>query len=86
MKRERLLELMADKKITSVSFVKRSDGSLRKMVCRLGVTCALKGGTKAFDDVEKNLITVFDMSARQYRSVPCENVVQVVKKGIIYTD
>ena len=53
--------LVKDGQIFSVEFIKRTDGSLRHMVCRLGVKKHLKGGSAAYDAKEHDLLTVFDM-------------------------
>lgn len=55
-------------KIFSVLFQKK-DGTLRKMVCRTGVTKHLKGGELAYDPIEKGLLSVFDMQAQDYRMI-----------------
>lgn len=71
---QNLKNLVSDGGIFSVEFIKRTDGSLRKMVCRLGVKKHLKGGTKAYDAKKQNLLTVFDMEKGGYRSIPIEAV------------
>ncbi len=71
---QNLKNLVSDGGIFSVEFIKRTDGSLRKMVCRLGVKKHLKGGTKAYDTKKQNLLTVFDMEKKGYRSIPVEAV------------
>jgi hypothetical protein len=58
----------------AVHFVKRSTGELRRMTCRLGVTAHLSGGGPAYDAGSHNLITVFDLGVRAYRSVPVEGI------------
>jgi hypothetical protein len=55
-------------KIFSVLFVKK-DGTLRKMVCRTGVTKHLKGGELPYDPIEKGLLGVFDMAKQEYRMI-----------------
>lgn len=55
-------------KIFSVLFQKK-DGTLRKMVCRTGVTKHLKGGELAYDPIEKGLLSVYDMQAQGYRMI-----------------
>lgn len=68
----------------SVEFIKR-DGSLRKMVCRSGVTSHLKGGKLAYDPEKYNLMTVFDAQKRDYRMVPTDPslVVRVTGRGSV---
>ena len=69
-----LHNLVADGAIFSVEFIKRSDGTLRKMVCRTGVRKHLRGGKRAYDAKSRNLLTVFDMEAQGYRSVPVDAI------------
>lgn len=81
MKFDYLKDAVDDGKIFSVSFVKRSTGETRHTVCRLGVKSHLKGGTKKFDDKEKNLLTVFDVQKKGYRSIPLENIISAKIHG-----
>jgi hypothetical protein len=71
-------------RIFRVTFRKRSDGSVREMVCRIGVAKHLAGGEKSFDDEEKNLLTVFDFAKQAYRSIPLEGIISVKIEGQIY--
>ena len=64
-------------KFFTVRFVKRSTGLERVMNCRLGVQKHLKGGEKAYDDREHKLVTVYDMVAKGYRSIPLESVIDI---------
>ena len=68
-------------RIFAVEFVKRSDGSLRRGTFRLGVTSHLKGGDAAYNFREQNLISVFDMDKRAYRSIPIEGIVRLSLGG-----
>lgn len=68
-------------KFFTVKFIKRSTGQERVMNCRLGVQKHLKGGSKAFDDAEHKLVTVYDVKAEGYRSIPLENLMEV--NGVI---
>ena len=61
-------------KIVSLEFVKRTDGTLRQMVCRTGVKAHLKDGEPAYNREEKGLICIFDMAKQQYRSIPIEGI------------
>ncbi len=54
-------------KIFSCEFIKK-DGSLRKMVARLGVQKNLKGGKNGVSE-KNSLITVYDMIAGGYRMI-----------------
>lgn len=72
-----LKRLIGNGKIACVTFVKRTDGTERKMVCRTGVRKGLTGGGSNYDPESKGLLTVFDMQKQAYRTIPAENVVEV---------
>ena len=61
----------------SVRFIKRSTGLPRYMNCRRGVTKHLKGGTKGYDDTVHQLVTVYDVQAEGYRSIPLESIFEI---------
>ena len=71
----------SDGKIFSVTFVKRTTGEIRAMTCRLGVTKHLKGGDKAYDPKDYDLVTVFDMQKQGYRSIPIDAILDLKIKG-----
>ena len=73
--------LVSDGKIFSVKFIKRTTGELRRMTCRIGVKKHLKGGDKAYSAAQKRLLTVFDMDAKSYRSIPLEGIQSVSVGG-----
>jgi hypothetical protein len=68
-------------KIVTVEFVKRTDGTVRKMNCRLGVKSKLRGGEQKYDPASKGLAVVFDMQAGEYRSIPLDSVLSVTSEG-----
>lgn len=81
-------------KLFSVKFHKRGKDEDREMTCRTGVKSRLKGGVKAYDFTEKNLISVFDMNAPSksvgefgekqkgdYRSIPIEGIFEIKIEG-----
>ena len=47
------------------------------MVARTGVKAHLSGGGAAYDPESRNLLTVFDMEKRAYRTIPAEGVIEV---------
>lgn len=63
-------------KIFSVEFLKK-DNTLRKMVCRIGVTKHLKGGELPYDPFEKGLLPVFDMQAKDYRMINLKTITAI---------
>lgn len=76
---------IASGRIFSVTFIKRSNGAVRKMVCRTGVKSHLSGGELKYDAAEKGLITVFDMQAKAYRSISVESIMSLRIDGVTYT-
>lgn len=64
----------AENKFFSVHFIKRTNGEARKMVARFDVKGYLRGGKPAYDFNEKNLLSVFDVQKKAYRSIPFEGI------------
>lgn len=79
-----LQNLVSDGSIFSVEFIKRTDGSHRKMACRLGVKKHLKGGQKAYNATDKGLLTVFDMEKKGYRSIPVDAIQRLSVNGQVF--
>lgn len=75
-----LKSLVSGGKIARVTFIKRSDGQERKMLCRTGVRKGITGKGSSYDPESKGLLTVFDMEKLGYRTIPAENVVEVVAR------
>lgn len=78
-------KLVSDGKIFHIEFIKRTTGELRKMRCRLGVKKHLKGGNKKYDPTIKQLLTVFDMEAKGYRSIPVEGIRSLTVGGQVFS-
>ncbi len=55
------------------------------MVCRLGVKKHLRGGAKAYDSKQHNLLTVFDMENEGYRSIPVDSIQRLSVNGQTFT-
>jgi hypothetical protein len=70
--------------IFSVEFVKRTNGEIRLMNCRKGVTKYLAGGELKFDPTEKKLIPVFDVQKGEYRSISADAITKVVFKQTVF--
>lgn len=68
-------------RFVSVVFVKK-DGTERTMLCRLGVTKYLKGGTSKLD--ADQYLTVFDVKKEEYRAINKETILSVKLAGNIY--
>lgn len=69
--------------IFNVEFIKKN-GELRSMNCRLGVTSHLKGGEKAYEPADHDLICVFDMQKKAYRSINLNTLKTIKLKGKKY--
>lgn len=68
-------------KIFSIRFIKRTTAELRSMVCRTGVKSHLAGGDPAYDPKKHNLIWVYDMAKKGYRSIPKEGITEILIDG-----
>ncbi|RKY30132.1 MAG: hypothetical protein DRP74_07595 [Candidatus Omnitrophota bacterium] len=71
-------------KFFGVKFTKRTTGEARDMVARTGVVKHLKGGKRAYNFDEKNLLPVFDMQKYAYRCIPLDGVDKLVFKNKIF--
>lgn len=60
-----------------MSFVKRTNGEVRNMIARLGVTKHLSGGGAKYSFASKNLLSVWDVQARSYRCVPLDAILSL---------
>lgn len=69
--------------IFGATFVKK-DGTIRDMVCRLGVKSHLKGGELPFCPVEKGMLPVFDMSVGEYRMINLSTLTELRVGGKVY--
>lgn len=80
---KRLRELVGDGKIFGVKFIKK-DGSERVMGCRTGVFKYTKGGEIGYDREAKNLLGVYEMPNKGYKSIPADRIISVTAKGRTY--
>ena len=71
-------------KIFVVEFTKRTDGSLRVMRCTTNYTSKLAGGELAYDANDKQLIPVYDLDKRGFRSIPTDAVIRIRALGNNY--
>lgn len=70
-------------RIFSVRFRKK-DGTMRDMVCRLGVKSKLKGGERRYDPADYNLVCVYDMQKEGYRSIPFGRLTSLTVNGTAF--
>ncbi|SFV58317.1 hypothetical protein MNB_SM-7-1327 [hydrothermal vent metagenome] len=69
-------------KIFSCEFIKK-DGSLRKMIARIGVKKNLKGGKNGASE-KNSLITVWDMTVGGYRMINLATLQALKVGGVRY--
>ena len=74
---------LAGNNIFSAKFIKK-DGTLREMVCRLGVKKHLKGGELAYDAKSMGYLPVFDMQKEEYRMININTLVEIKISGTVY--
>ena len=64
-------------KFFTVEFIKRSTGELRVMNCTTNYQSKLAGGEAAYDFNAKQLIPVFDLQKKGFRSIPLDAVLVI---------
>jgi hypothetical protein len=72
---------MRNGEVFGVTFEKRTNGEVRNMAARNGVIKHLKGGDLNYDPKKKNLLIVFDMNKKGYRSIPLDRVMEIKVGG-----
>ena len=70
-----LLRETSNKKIFTVTFVKRTTGEVRTMNAMRGVRKGVTGQGLSFNPSEKNLLTVYDMKKQGHRFVNLNDVI-----------
>lgn len=80
---QRIKEL-AGKTIFSCTFIKRTNGEERKMICRLGVQKDLSGTGRKFDPYKYELLSVFDIQKQDYRFINLRDIRRLKIRGIEY--
>jgi hypothetical protein len=65
----------------SVEFIKRTTGERRVMRATTNYKSKLVGGVLKYDADEKNLIPVWDMEKKAFRSIPTDAVLVIRAKG-----
>ena len=68
-------------KFFTVEHIKK-DGTVRKTNARLGVKKHLKGVGLGYDPIEKELITVYDVKIKAYRTVNLKTLKNIKFHGI----
>lgn len=62
----------------------KTDGTKRKMNCRIGVQKNLNGNGLAYNPADHNLITVFDMQLKDYRTLSLDRLIALQVNGEFY--
>ena len=68
-------------KFFTVEFIKRSTNELRVMNCTTNYTSKLAGGEAAYDFNAKQLLPVYDLQKKGFRSIPLDAVLVIRVKG-----
>jgi hypothetical protein len=71
-------------RVFGVSFIKRTDNTLKTLNARFGVTSALKGGKAAYKAADKGLMTVYDINAQSYKSINLSALKSLTVDGEVY--
>lgn len=78
------LILNTEGKIFTATFLKK-DGSERKMNCRLEVTKGVKGVGLKYNPAKKELISVYDVQSRGFRTINLRTLISLKISGRTYT-
>lgn len=70
-------------KVFTALFTK-TDGTKRKMNCRIGVSKHVNGNGLAYNPADHNLITVFDMHVKDYRTLSLDRLIALQINGKFY--
>lgn len=70
--------------IFAVEFVKRTDGTIREMLCRTGVTKGTSGGSMGYRPEDHGLLSVYDMQRAGFRSIPVDAILHLSMGGKRY--
>lgn len=71
-------------RIFSVEFIKRTTGEHRKMLATLNYESKLKGGTLNYSPDAKNLLVVWDIQKKGFRSISLDSVLRITAGGNTY--
>lgn len=82
---QKIEEAKESGRVFGVTFVKRTDGSVREMNCRGGVKKGVTGQGMKYDPASKNLVTVFDMQNGEFRHINQDTITRVTMNGVTFT-
>lgn len=78
---QQVRQLVGNGKFFSVEFIKRSDGKRRLMLARTGVKAGVTGAGPAYDPDQHNLLVVYDVHKKAYRSIPADSITYLKSGG-----
>ena len=78
---ETTLKNITNGKIFTVTFVKRTNGEIRRLNCRKGVRKYANGQGLRFNPASKGLLGVFDMKVHDYRFIALESILSLSMQG-----
>lgn len=79
-----LNQVMTNGQVFRVDFIKRTDASVRTMVCRCGVRSKTTGKGSAYSFAKKGLLSVWEF-ATGYRAIPIDGILAIKQAGVWYT-
>jgi hypothetical protein len=79
-----LIRREAEGTIFGVTFIKRTNGDRRHMICRLGVSKGVTGTGSAYDPAEHGLLPVYDMYKHDWRSIPVDAIERIRVRGRVF--
>ena len=76
----KLIRRKAGGSFFSCTFTKRSNGETRKMLCKLG-TNRKPTGDRPYEPTDYDLLTVYDVNKRDYRTIPLDGILSLRIRG-----
>jgi len=64
----------------------KTNGEVRKYICRLGVRKHLRGGELPYDPAEKGYLPIFDMQKKEYRMLNLKTLTYLKVRGRVLID
>lgn len=80
----KLISEYSSDRIFAVTFVKRTNGEVRTITGRKGVTKGITGRGLCFDPQSKGLVGIFDVQKDQFRFINLETIISIRLDGEQY--
>jgi hypothetical protein len=81
---DKVRAMLANGKIFSIVFRKRTTGEFRKMVCRTGVKKYVTGQGLNYKPEDYKLLAVYDLQKKAYRKISFDDVLEINANGMSY--